>query len=65
MKTPPLHADPAPAALPHTHAHTPRRRGAARALPPAGLLGAGLGARLGVAALAVALLWLTVLWALN
>ncbi|MDO9600254.1 MAG: hypothetical protein Q7J47_21245 [Azoarcus sp.] len=51
----------------HTHDHAPRRR--TSTLPasplPASPLGAGLGARLVVAAAATGLLWLAVFWALN
>ncbi|HRP66635.1 MAG TPA: hypothetical protein PLF79_11195 [Thauera sp.] len=53
----------ASAASTATHRHT--ERGGARPLPARSLLGAGLGTRLGVAAGALALLWLSILWALG
>lgn len=46
----------------HTHDHTSRSRTTAL---PASPLGAGLGARLVVAAAATGLLWLAVFWALT
>ncbi len=58
----------------HSHGHTsavpttPHRhaeRGGERPLPARSLLGAGLGTRLGVAAGALALLWVSILWALD
>jgi hypothetical protein len=52
----PAHAAEAPTA--DAHAGDPR------GFPPRSLLGVGLAARLAVAAGAVALLWITVLWAL-
>ena len=59
------HAD-APA-LAHLHPHTHHRPALARLRPsPArSLLGAGMLARLGLAAAALVLLWTTILWALR
>ena len=52
---------------PHTHTHTHHRPAIARLRPsPArSLLGAGVLARLGLAAAALVLLWTTILWALR
>ena len=52
---------------PHTHTHTHPRPAIARLRPsPArSLLGAGVLARLGLAAAALVLLWTTILWALR
>lgn len=49
----------------HSPAAAPPHAGTVRGFPPRSLLGAGLAARLAVAGAAVALLWLTVLWALD
>jgi ABC-type nickel/cobalt efflux system permease component RcnA len=48
----------------HTHA-TAKRSTVLRKFPRRSLLGAGLIARLGLAAAALGVLWVTVLWALN
>lgn len=48
-----------------TTRHRHAERGGDRPLPARSLLGAGLGTRLGVAAAALALLWVTILWALG
>ena len=52
---------------PNTHTHTHHRPAIARLRPsPArSLLGAGVVARLGLAAAALVLLWTTILWALR
>ena len=59
------HAD----AAVHTHTHTHQRPGSAlgrlRPSPARSLLGAGVVARLGLAAAALVLLWTTILWALR
>ena len=51
----------------HTHTHTHHRPAIARLRPsPArSLLGAGMLARLGLAAAALVVLWTTILWALR
>ena len=52
----------------HRHAHErkpPSPAPSPRAYPPRSLLGVGVAVRLGVAALATAVLWLTVWWAMN
>ncbi len=52
----------------HRHANdrkTPSPAPRPWAYPPRSLLGVGVAVRLGVAALATAVLWLTVWWAMN
>ena len=65
LGTPHPHAD----AAVHTHTHTHQRPGSAlgrlRPSPARSLLGAGVVARLGLAAAALVLLWTTILWALR
>ena len=57
------HAD-APA-YPHTHHRPASALGRLRPSPARSLLGAGVLARLGLAAAALVLLWTTILWALR
>jgi len=63
------HAHPPPAAIPGGHEHAATRltaqRAADRGTPAPSLLGTSLATRLGVCAGALALLWLTILWALR
>ncbi|MDG3063525.1 hypothetical protein ACFQ4M_00825 [Thauera mechernichensis] len=64
------HVHTPPAAIPggHEHAAAPRlaaQRAADRGTPAPSLLGTSLATRLGVCAGALAVLWLTILWALR
>ena len=65
LGTPHPHAD----AAMHTHTHMHQRPGSGlgrlRTSPARSLLGAGVFARLGLAAAALVLLWTTILWALR